>query len=91
MEERTRPVLFSDDCPVELDVGVNSQRIYKVRIKTNLITNDKTMDINLKPVMQVVNAINKFKESVPEKFQDRYKMPEEIVLKDRLNLSEMAK
>jgi hypothetical protein len=83
LDERTVPQKASPQAPVELEIGENSKRIYKIKLDTTVIKCD-LVKVEIEPLARnVVETIEIFKKTVPEKLQERYKMPEKVVYNDR--------
>jgi hypothetical protein len=86
MDEETQHHMISPQCPVELEVGENSQRIYKIILDTKKLGSGE-VQLNTEPAArEVVSAIEQFKRSLPDKLRERYKMPENIVFNKRNEL-----
>ena len=86
LDEETISEKPSADAPFEFEIGENSKRIYKIKIDTKAIKCD-AVDVSFGTLAQnIVNTIETFKKSVPQKLQDRYKMPEDVILNHRNEL-----
>jgi hypothetical protein len=72
----------SPDAPIELEVGVNSKRIYKIQLDMKKLDCQAVRLEAIQLAENVVGEIEKFRDSLPEKFRDRYKMPENLVLEN---------
>jgi hypothetical protein len=84
--ENTRPETPCENAPVELAIGVNSQRIYKIKLDMSRVAklSVKTEGEPAEGIArEIVGVIHHFQESVPQKLQERYKMPEKIVFNNR--------
>lgn len=91
LDEATVAKKATPNAPIELEVGENSKRIYKIKLDTSVIKCD-AVNVEFEPLARnVLETIEKFKKSVPTKFQERYKMPEKVVYNNRKELfSEIA-
>jgi hypothetical protein len=78
-DEKTVSNKSSPNAPIELEIGENSKRIYKIKVDVEKL---KCAAVRLEIdtiEKNVVGAIHKFRDTVPEKLQERYTMPESIV------------
>jgi hypothetical protein len=84
--EETRPEVPCPNSPIELEIGKNSQRIYKVKLDMEKV---KKLSLSTEGepatgiARKIVGVIQHFQESVPERLQERYKMPEKLVFNNR--------
>jgi len=82
-DEKTITKKSSSDTPIELEVGENSQRIYKIKIHVEKLKCE-TVQLEVQTLAtDIVREIQKFSHTVPEKLQSRYKMPENLVFNKR--------
>jgi hypothetical protein len=82
-DEPTRSETPSKDSPIALEVGANSKRIYKIKLDVKKL-GCQAVRLEIEPIARdVVGAIHKFRDTVPLKLQERYKMPENIVFNNR--------
>lgn len=83
LNEATRPTKSSPDSPFELEIGVDSKRIY--RIKIDVVKLDcEAVRLEVDPLVKdVIGEIQKFKSAVPEKLRERYRLPESLLFKKR--------
>ena len=84
--ENTRSQTPCENSPVELEIGVNSQRIYKIKLDMKKVS-QFSVKTEGEPATgiarKIVGIIQHFQESVPQRLQERYKMPEKIVFNNR--------
>jgi len=86
MDEETCIQKPDDGSPIELEIGVNSKRIHKIKLDVKKI-GCEAVKLEIEPLARdVVGAIKHFSESVPLGQQERYKMPENIVFNNRNTL-----
>lgn len=86
LDEGTRIEKPSPEAPIELEIGENSKRIYKIKIDTTKIKCE-SVSVEFEPLARnVVEAIENFKQSVPQKLRERYKMPENVIFNNRAQL-----
>jgi hypothetical protein len=82
-DEPTRAEKPSSDSPIELEVGANSKRIYKIKLDVEKL-GCEAVRLEIETLARnVVGAIKQFSSTVPQKFRERYKMPENLVFKNR--------
>jgi hypothetical protein len=84
-EEETRTARSSPEAPIELEIGENSQRIYKIKMNVGKIGADcNHVNLEIEPLARnAVDAIKQFSATVPLKLRERYEMPEKIVFNNR--------
>lgn len=83
LDEQTHSKKLSEDSAIELEIGNNSQRIYKIKLDIPKLGDHAASDPLAKCIVQ---TIEQFKKTVPQRLQERYKMPENVVLKNREQL-----
>ena len=85
MEETTHTEKPSQDIPIELEVGDDSKRIYKIRIDVVKLEREcDHIQLEIEPLARnVLGAIRQFSTTVPLKLRERYKMPESLVYNKR--------
>lgn len=84
--EDTRTEIPCPSSPVQLEIGKNSQRIYKVVLDMNKVKN-LHLSTEGEPATGIARnisgVIHHFQGSVPQKLQERYEMPERLVFNNR--------
>ena len=71
---------------IELEVGKNSRRIYKIRINVVQLKCD-SVRLEIEPITKnVIGAIKQFSSRFPEKVRDRYKLTERLMFNNRDHL-----
>jgi hypothetical protein len=85
LDEETHTEAPSANFPIQLDVGNNSKRIYKIRLNTSKLGSEfNGIGLKIEPlVKEVVGAIKEFSTTVPLKLRERYKMPEKLISNKR--------
>jgi hypothetical protein len=87
LDEATRTEKPAKELPIELEIGENSKRIYKIRmdvVKMGCEGKPVRLEIeSLDLARNVVDAIKQFSTTVPPKLRERYKMPENLVFNKR--------
>lgn len=84
LDEATIVKKPSADAPVELEIGQNSKRIYKIKLDATKFGCDCVrVEFDLLARKEAVKAIEWYKKTVPSKLQERYKLPENVVFNDR--------
>lgn len=82
-EEEVRTEKPSPEIPVELEVGVHSQRIYRIKLDVEKL-GCKVVRLQAEPLARdIVTAIKNFSSTMPEKLKERYKMTESVVFNHR--------
>jgi hypothetical protein len=83
LEEETHTEKPAEQMPVELEVGDNSKRIYKIKINMEKL-GVEAVQLKIEPLARnVLWAIKQFSTTVPLKFRERYKMPESLIYNRR--------
>ena len=83
LDETTRPEKSSPDSPIELEIGENSKRIYRIKIDVAKLGCD-AVRLEFEPLARnVIGEIQKFKSVVPEKLRERYKLAESLLFNRR--------
>lgn len=86
LEEKTRPQKSAEDSPIELEIGENSNRIYKIKIDVVRL-GCNAIRLEFEPIARdVIAEIEKFKTELPEKQRERFKLPENLVFNRRREL-----
>lgn len=82
--EETRTEKLSET--VELEVGENSRRIYRIKISVVQLKCER-VSIEIEPIAKnVVGAIKEFSSRLSEKDKDRYKLTEKLMFNNRAQL-----
>src|SRR5215472_12911944 len=73
LDEPTCTTTPQPDAPVELEIGKNSKRIYRIKLDTTKIRCESVrVEFELDLARGVIGAIEKFKKTVPQRLQERY-------------------